>query len=112
MALTKLRRNILYEEGDIPAFLRIKESESWFRVLFWYIIFICFMCICVISVVTQYNEFMNNPTVTDVTIFTSTELQLPNISICLSDFYDFDSEIVWAPEVESTADGPTWLYKM
>ncbi len=57
-----LRKNIVYEEGDVPAFMRIKESQSWFRVIFWYIIFIAFMTICVISVYTQYMEFMNNPT--------------------------------------------------
>ncbi len=66
---TILRRNIIYEEADVPAFLRIKESESWFRVIFWYIIFAVFMTMCVISVYTQWNEFMNNPTDTGDLLF-------------------------------------------
>src|SRR5690349_15784720 len=93
----KLSRNFIYEETDVPAFLRINESESWFRVIFWYIVFICFATICVISVSTQYMEFMDNPMQTDVAIIRGTELKVPNMSICLTGWPSLPNNYVWSP---------------
>jgi hypothetical protein len=96
MTLQELRKNRLYEEADVPAFMRIAESESWLRAIFWYTIFIACAVVCVFSVMTQYNEFMDNPTSTDVTIIRSTELQLPNISLCLSGWPSLPQIKVWS----------------
>ncbi len=47
-----------------------------------------------------------------MTIIRSTELQLPNMSLCLSGFHDLPMNIVWSPEIDSTANGPSWIYKL
>jgi hypothetical protein len=84
MGFEKLKKNTLFQETDVPAWLRISESETWTRVLFWYIIFIAFATICGISVYSQFTEYMNNPMNTDVVIKRSNGLQLPNVSLCIS----------------------------
>src|SRR5690348_15868645 len=79
-----LRRNVFYEESEIPALTRIAHAESWPRVIFWYMVFIAFSALCILSVTNQYLKFMDNPMQTDVAIIRSTQLQVPNFSLCLT----------------------------
>src|SRR5689334_984369 len=108
--LVKLRRNVLYEETNVPALQLISESESWHGALLWYIVFIAFAAMCAISVATQYAEFMDNPTVTDAAIVHSTELKMPNFSICLQGFPSLSSITVPSPDRKSNSNRPQWVH--
>src|SRR5690349_16585513 len=108
--IEKLRHNDFYEATDIPALTLVNQSQSWITAIFWYIIFIAFGTICVISLVHQYKEFKESPTQTEVANIHSNDIQLPNMSVCFYGWPTLDMEKKWMPNRQKAIDAPTWVH--
>src|SRR5690349_9801420 len=108
--LKAVRKNEFYDIADLPALEKVSNSKSWIGVIFWYIIFVVFSALCIVSVIKQMNEYADNPTKTDVANIRATTIRVPNISLCLTGWRSLSTDTLWTPTIESAADSPTWPY--